>query len=64
MASLARRLLRRSERNTLAQKLRLWLESSGSHRELLLLLGAMRDDELGEVHGLAHLVDDKVHDVR
>ena len=36
MASLARRLLRRSERNTLAQKLRLWLESSGSHRELLL----------------------------
>ena len=36
MASLARRLLRRSERNTLAQKIRLWLESSGSHRELLL----------------------------
>jgi hypothetical protein len=36
MASLARRLLRCSERNTLAQKLRLWLESSGSHRELLL----------------------------
>ena len=27
------------------------------------LLGAMRDDELGEVHGLAHLVDEKVHGV-
>ena len=26
------------------------------------LLGAMRDDELGEVRGLAHLVDDKVVD--
>ena len=27
------------------------------------LLGAMRDDELGEVRGLEHLVYDKVHDV-
>ena len=28
------------------------------------LLNAMRDDELGEVRGLAHLVDDKVDIVR
>ena len=31
--------------------------------ERVSLLGAMRDDELGEVRELEHLVDDKVPDV-
>ena len=41
------------------------LRRQGPQGELqrVSLLGAMRDDELGEVRGLAHLVDDKVQDV-
>ena len=41
------------------------LRRQGPQGELqrVSLLGAMRDDELGEVRGLEHFVDDKVHDV-